>query len=52
MISDLRRDLNDQRIVRLEASMLRIERSSAAILNLLQQLVASIQSRQADKEQS
>ncbi len=46
-ISDLKHGINEQRIVRLERSMIRIERSTAATLTLLQQLVNSIR---ANKE--
>ena len=49
-ITDLKHGINEQRIVRLERSMIRIERSTAATLTLLQQLVNSIRVRQADKE--
>lgn len=41
-ITDLKHGINEQRIVRLERSMIRIERSTAATLTLLQQLVSSI----------
>ncbi|MBP8276820.1 MAG: XrtA-associated ATPase [Propionivibrio sp.] len=41
-ISDLKHGINEQRIVRLERSMIRIERSTAATLSLLQQLVNTI----------
>ncbi|MBK8401723.1 MAG: AAA family ATPase [Propionivibrio sp.] len=50
-ISDLKSGLNDQRIVRLERSMIRIERSSAATLTLLQQLVNAIRMQRAEKEE-
>jgi putative secretion ATPase (PEP-CTERM system associated) len=50
VISGLKSELNEQRIVRLERSMIRIERSSAATLTLLQQLVNSIRIRQSEKE--
>jgi len=49
-ISDLKQGINEQRIVRLERSMIRIERSTAATLTLLQQLVNSIRVRQSEKE--
>lgn len=49
-ITDLKHGINEQRIVRLERSMIRIERSTAATLTLLQQLVNSIRVRQTDKE--
>lgn len=50
-ISDLKSGLNDQRIVRLERSMIRIERSSAATLTLLQQLVNAIRVQKSEKEE-
>lgn len=50
-IADLRNGLNEQRIVRLERSMIRIERSSAATLALLQQLVNSIRTRQTKEDE-
>lgn len=50
-IADLRNGLNEQRIVRLERSMIRIERSSAALLALLQQLVSSIRTRQTKEDE-
>jgi putative secretion ATPase (PEP-CTERM system associated) len=49
-IADLKNGLNDQRIARLERSMIRIERSSAATLTLLQQLVTAVRVRQNEKE--
>ena len=49
IITDLKSGLNDQRIVRLERSMIRIERSCAATLTLLQKLVDAIQTKQAEK---
>jgi hypothetical protein len=49
-IADLKNGLNDQRIARLERSMIRIERTSAATLTLLQQLVSAVRTRQSDKE--
>lgn len=49
VIADLKSGLNDQRIVRLERSMIRIERSCAATLTLLQKLVDAIQTRQTEK---
>ncbi len=49
-VSDLKHGINEQRIVRLERSMIRIERSTAATLTLLQQLVNSIKVRQSEKE--
>ena len=42
--------MSDQRIVRLERSMIRIERSSAATLTLLQQLVNAIRMERSEKE--
>ncbi|MFB0935691.1 MAG: XrtA-associated ATPase [Propionivibrio sp.] len=41
-ITDLKHGINEQRILRLERSMIRIERSTAATLTLLQRLVDSI----------
>lgn len=49
-IADLKNGLTDQRIARLERSMIRIERSSAATLTLLQQLVTAVRVRQSEKE--
>lgn len=49
VIADLKSGLNDQRIVRLERSMIRIERSCAATLTLLQKLVDAIQVKQTEK---
>ena len=51
-ISELKHDLNEQRIVRLERSMIRIERSCAATLTLLQQLVNAVKINLSDKESS
>ena len=50
LISNLKHDMNEQRSVRLERGVLRIERSCAAILTLLQQLVTSVRVQQAEKE--
>ena len=50
-IADLKNGLNEQRIVRLERSMIRIERSSAATLTLLQQLVDSIRARKSQQDE-
>jgi putative secretion ATPase (PEP-CTERM system associated) len=50
VIADLKNGLNDQRIARLERSMIRIERSAAATLSLLQQLVNAVRVRQSEKE--
>ena len=50
VIADLRNGISEQRILRLERSMIRIERSSAATLTLLQQLVNAVRARQSDKE--
>jgi general secretion pathway protein A len=50
VISDLKNGINEQRIVRLERSMIRIERSCAAILTLLQQLVNAARAGQAGKD--
>ena len=44
-ITDLKHGINEQRIVRLERSMIRIERSTAATLTLLQQLVNSVRAQ-------
>ena len=49
IIADLKSGMNDQRIVRLERSMIRIERSCAATLTLLQKLVDAIQIKQPAK---
>ena len=50
VIADLKTGMNEQRIARLERSMIRIERSSAATLTLLQQLVNAVRVRQSEKE--
>jgi putative secretion ATPase (PEP-CTERM system associated) len=50
VISDLKNGFNEQRIVRLERSMIRIERSCAATLTLLQQLVNAVRVRSSEKE--
>lgn len=50
VIADLKNGMNEQRIARLERSMIRIERSSAATLTLLQQLVNAVRVRQSEKE--
>jgi putative secretion ATPase (PEP-CTERM system associated) len=49
-IADLKNGISEQRLVRLERSMIRIERSSAATLSLLQQLVNAIRSQKTVKE--
>jgi hypothetical protein len=41
-IGELKKDLSEQHIVRLEQSMMQIERSTAATLSLLQQMVKAI----------
>lgn len=50
VIADLKGSMSEQRIVRLERSMIRIERSSAATLTLLQQLVNAIRTERPEKE--
>lgn len=50
VIVDMKNVLSDQRIARIERSMIRIERTSAATLTLLQQLVNAIRTRQPAKE--
>ena len=50
VISELKNGINEQRLVRLERSMIRIERSSAATLTLLQQLVNAVRSRTSEEE--
>jgi general secretion pathway protein A len=50
VIDSLKSNLSDQRIVRLERSMIRLERTSAATLALLQQLVDAVRTRQSEKE--
>lgn len=50
VIADLKSGINEQRIVRLERSMIRIERTSAATLTLLQQLVNAVRTRQSEKD--
>lgn len=50
VIADLTSGFNEHRIVRLERSMIRLERSSVATLALLQQLVDSIRQRQSERE--
>ncbi len=49
-IADLKNGFTEQRLVRLERSMLRIERSSAAILTLLQQLINGVRVRQSEEK--
>ena len=49
-IADLKNGINEQRLVRLERSMIRIERSSAATLTLLQQLINAVRARTQEKE--
>ena len=49
-IADLKHGINEQRIVRLERSMIRIERSSAATLTLLQQLVNAVREKSSKKD--
>jgi len=49
-ISELKNGITDQRLVRLERSMIRIERSSAATLALLQQLVNAVRVQPTEKE--
>ncbi len=49
-IADLKNGFTEQRLSRLERSMLRIERSSAGTLILLQQLINAIRARQDDME--
>ncbi len=49
-IAELKNGITDQRLVRLERSMIRIERSSAATLALLQQLVNAIRIKPPEKE--
>lgn len=50
VISDLKNGINEQRIVRLERSMIRIERSCAATLTLLQQLVNAVRAGHIEEE--
>lgn len=50
VIAGLKNGLNEHRVVRLERSMIRIERSSVATLALLQQLVNAVRARQSEKE--
>lgn len=50
VISDLKNGITEQRLVRLERSMIRIERSSAATLTLLQQLVNAVRTRTSEEE--
>lgn len=50
VIADLKSGMSEQRIVRLERSMIRIERTSAATLTLLQQLVNAVRTRQSEKD--
>lgn len=52
VIADLRGGQTDQRLIRLERTMLRLERNSASILTLLQQLVAGIRVQQSEPERS
>ncbi len=48
-IADIKEVLNDQRIVRIERSMIRIERASTATLTLMQQLVDAVRAK-SEKE--
>ena len=50
LIADLKNGFNEQRIVRLQRSMIRIERTSAATLTLLQQFVNAVRIRQSEDE--
>lgn len=50
VIENMKSVLTDQRIARIERSMIRIERTSAATLTLLQQLVNAVRIRQSEKE--
>jgi len=50
IIADLRNGQNEQRLIRVERSLMRLERSHASLLALLQQLVDAVRSRQTDKE--
>ena len=50
-IGELKAGMTEQRIARLERSMIRIERTSAATLTLLQQLVNAVRVRHAERDQ-
>jgi putative secretion ATPase (PEP-CTERM system associated) len=50
-IGELRTGMTEQRIARLERSMIRIERTSAATLTLLQQLVNAVRARHAERDE-
>lgn len=45
-IADLRSGHSEQRLIRIERSIVRLERSNAAILSLIQQLVDSVRAKQ------
>lgn len=50
IISDLKSGQNEQRLIRLERSLMRLERTNASMLALLQQLIDAVRAKQADKE--
>ncbi len=46
VIADLKNGQSEQRMIRIERSMFRLERNNAAVLSLLQQLVDAVRARQ------
>jgi general secretion pathway protein A len=46
VIADLRTGQSEQRLIRIERSMVRLERNNAALLSLLQQLVDAVRAKQ------
>ncbi|MBK7674462.1 MAG: AAA family ATPase [Candidatus Accumulibacter sp.] len=46
VIADLRTGQSEQRLIRIERSMIRLERNNAALLSLLQQLVDAVRAKQ------
>ncbi len=50
LISELQSGHSEQRLIRLERSLMRLERTNASLLALLQQFVEAVRVKQADKE--
>lgn len=50
LISELQSGHGEQRLVRIERSLMRLERTNASLLALLQQFVDAVRVKQADKE--
>jgi general secretion pathway protein A len=46
VIADLKNGQAEQRMIRMERSMVRLERTNAAVLSLLQQLVDAVRVKQ------